>query len=85
MFNCDKCGICCKNLGQVELLKAYDRGDGVCKYLENDLCSIYLERPMICRVEECYEIFFKESMSKEEYYQLNYDSCQLLKEKFKER
>ena len=85
MFECDKCGVCCRNLHQSKLLSQLDRGDGVCRYLEGNLCSIYLERPMLCRVDECYEIFFQNIMTKEEYYQINYKSCQLLKQRLKER
>jgi len=29
----------------------WDRGDGACKYLENNVCSIYEQRPEICRVK----------------------------------
>ena len=78
MFKCDKCGICCRNLKLSPLYVDLDRGDGVCKYLQDSLCSIYTSRPLICRVDECYE-FFKQSMTLEEYYELNYESCNKLK------
>ena len=54
-------------------------GDGVCRYLDGNLCSIYAERPLLCRVDESYETYFKNKMSKEEYYRQNYRSCELLK------
>jgi len=79
MFKCDKCGICCRNIWKNDIFKELDRGDGVCKYLEGNLCSVYEERPLFCRVDECYEIFFKDKMSKEKFYEINYNICKTLK------
>ncbi len=79
MFNCDKCGACCRHVDLTALSSELNRGDGVCKYLVGNLCSIYTTRPLICRVDECYEIFFKDKMTKEEFYKLNYEECQKLK------
>ena len=76
MFKCNKCGICSRNLDKSDLYKQLDRGDGVCKYLNKNLCSIYQERPLICRIDESYEAYFSEVYSKEEYYKLNYEACQ---------
>jgi len=56
-----------------------DRGDGVCRYLSGNLCSIYAERPLLCRVDECYEVFFKQYMELKEYYYLNEKECKKLK------
>ena len=79
MFNCDCCGCCCRNLDKSELYADLDRGDGTCKYLAGNLCSIYDRRPLFCRIDECYEQFFKKEMSLEEYYQLNEIECKKLK------
>lgn len=79
MFPCDKCGCCCRHLDRSELYAELDRGDGTCKYLAGNLCSIYEERPLLCRIDECYERFFQESMSLEEYYQRNEMECRKLK------
>ena len=84
MFKCDKCGICCRNLHKSEVYREYHNGDGVCKFLKGNLCSIYNERPLICRVDESYEVFFAKDMSYEEYLNLNYRSCEILKENSKE-
>lgn len=81
MFNCSKCGECCTHLDMSELYKELDRGDGVCKYLEENICSIYNERPLLCRVDESYNAFFKNQYSKEEYYKKNYEMCNLLRNK----
>lgn len=81
MFRCDCCGECCRNLDKSKIYKELDRGDGICKYLDGNICSIYSERPLLCRVDECYELYFKEQYSKEEYYELNYNICKKLKNK----
>ena len=48
MFDCDKCGLCCRNIHKIPQLKEYDLGNGVCRYLtSNNLCSIYENRPDI--------------------------------------
>lgn len=78
-FECDKCGACCRNLNMSELYSDLDSGDGTCKYLVGNLCSIYNERPLKCRVEESYCVFFSDEMSKEEFYQKNYEMCKRLK------
>ncbi|UWD50644.1 YkgJ family cysteine cluster protein (plasmid) [Clostridioides difficile] len=79
MFKCDKCGECCKNLDKSFLYAELDNGEGVCKYLVKNLCSIYEGRPLLCRIDESYEIFFKNSISHDKYYQLNYEFCEKLK------
>lgn len=79
MFQCDKCGMCCRNLDKNELYKELDQGDGVCRYLTGNLCSIYEQRPLLCRVDESYEKLFRGKMSLEEYYELNYSACRALK------
>ncbi len=79
-FRCDQCGECCRNLDLSPIYKALDRGDGTCRYLKGNLCAIYTERPMICRIDECYELYFSDEMTKEEYYRKNYEICCELKE-----
>lgn len=79
MFQCDKCGACCRNLRLSPLYKELDRGDGVCRYLNGNLCSIYDKRPLICRVDDSYNEFFKDKLSLEEYYRLNCEACTKLK------
>ena len=79
MFRCDQCGACCRHVNLSSLYSYLDRGDGVCKYLSGNLCSIYAARPLLCRVDESYRQFFSDIMTKEEYYQQNYESCKKLK------
>lgn len=79
MFKCDKCGECCRHLDKSDLYRELDRGDGVCKYLVQNLCSIYDERPLLCRVDVSYDAYFKSAMTKDEYYRLNYEGCKSIK------
>jgi len=76
-FVCSQCGLCCRQIGKVSELKDLDRGDGVCRHLENNLCQIYETRPMFCRVEEMYEMF-SDMYDLETFYELNYQICRKL-------
>ena len=80
-FHCDKCGLCCRLLKNVPQLAAFDRGDGICRYLEGSLCSIYENRPDICNVEKMYPAFAS-IMSREEYEEAMAESCSKIKEMF---
>lgn len=81
MFDCDHCGECCRHLFGSELYSDLDRGDGTCIYLdeETNLCTIYDKRPDKCNIDRIYELYYKEVMTLEEYYQRNHDSCELFK------
>ena len=81
MFKCDCCGECCRNLDKSDLYKELNRGDGVCKFLMENLCSIYDNRPLLCRIDDSYDIDFKDRYTKEEYYKLNYEVCKKLQVK----
>ena len=84
MFKCDKCGLCCMHIGSSPIFSALNRGDGVCKFFIDDmrLCSIYENRPTLCNVEKAYNTFFKAIMSLQDYYKINYESCNKLKERY---
>ncbi len=49
-WQCTQCGLCCMLAIRTGMLdRSYDRGDGICKHLdENNLCSIYDNRPAVC-------------------------------------
>jgi len=79
MFKCDKCGACCRNLDKSPIYSEMHNGDGICRFLVGNECSIYEERPIICRVDEGYEVFFKDKMSYEDYLKATYESCTILK------
>ncbi len=80
-FTCDMCGLCCQRVGLSDIYKHLDRGDGVCRYYEDEThkCSIYDRRPIICNVETFYEKYMKTKMSKDDFFELNYAVCRKLK------
>ena len=69
----------CNGTGQTKEKCAECDGTGKCRFLDGNLCSIYNDRPLICRVDDAYEAYFKDVMSKDEYYQENYRTCVYLK------
>lgn len=79
MFKCNQCGECCRHLDRTNLYPWLNRGDGVCRYLKDNKCSIYAERPLLCRVDESYEAYFKDFYTLEEFYEMNYQVCNRLK------
>ena len=78
MFKCSQCGVCCRHLDRSELYRELDRGDGVCRYLKGNLCSIYENRPLLCRIDESYDKYFSEIYTRDEYYRLNEQGCKIL-------
>lgn len=82
VYQCEKCGACCRNLDKSEIYMHLDRGDGCCIYYndETKLCSIYDSRPIICRVDDIYETQFKNIIDKESYYLSNHEACKKLRE-----
>lgn len=81
MFKCDKCGECCRNLAGNRLYRDLDRGDGICKFLNGNLCIIYSRRPLKCNIDKTYDMFFSKVCSREKFYELNERVCTLLKNK----
>lgn len=81
MFLCDKCGLCCRNIGLSPLYLDFDRGDGVCMYYDDNtrLCTIYDKRPLLCNVDKMFDVYFSDKMTRKEYYELNYEACKKLK------
>lgn len=81
-FPCTKCGVCCKNIAGIPELKDFDRGNGICQYLDtqSNQCRIYLTRPKICRIDAIYHQFFSKHYTKEEFYTLNLQACKILQE-----
>ena len=79
-FFCTKCGECCRHISVIAELSDFDDGTGVCVHLKNNLCEIYDTRPDICRVDVMYERMFKDYYTKEEFYELNMQSCKILQQ-----
>ena len=76
-FPCERCGQCCRRVGEVFFARHMARPDNVCKFLDEatNLCTIYETRPLFCRVDEMYEKTFSHEMSREEFYRVNKEFC----------
>jgi len=59
----------------------YDlKSDGSCEKLGDDgLCEVYHDRPPICRVDDIYEKFYADKMTKKEFNQVTLGTCEQLK------
>ena len=84
MFPCSSCGLCCQNISNIQELKEFDLGNGVCKYFNIDtkLCQIYETRPDICRVDKMFDIKYYQYFTKDEFYTLNANACNAMQEKY---
>ena len=78
MFPCERCGACCRKIGEAPMTRHMAKDNGVCKYLNEvtNLCMIYPDRPITCRVDEFYEQCYKDKMSREEFYSIHKELCQ---------
>ena len=85
MFPCTSCGLCCQNITNVIELNDFDRGNGVCKYLNliSNQCEIYDDRPDICRVDKMYKKEYSHVYTKEAFYIENAKVCNTLQEQYK--
>ena len=83
MYPCRRCGCCCRQVGHVFWGKTMARADGSCKYWDRNthLCQIYESRPLFCRIDETYDKYLKDKMSREEFYRKNQEMCRQLQKK----
>ena len=79
MFNCTKCGECCRHIDRVPELSKFDDGNGVCIHLKGNLCDIYYHRPVICNVDRMYELYFANEYLKDDFYKINENACEIIK------
>ena len=79
-FPCTQCGRCCQNVHLSDETLFLDRGDGTCKHYdaENKACSIYTERPDICRVDRMYALRYAHLHTWDEFVALNLRICEHL-------
>lgn len=80
VFPCTQCGLCCKHVHLAAETQFLDRGDGTCRHYDapSKGCSIYAERPDICRVDRQYTIRYCQQYSWDEYVALNVQVCDIL-------
>lgn len=77
-FICDKCGECCKHIDLIPELKKFNN-NGSCRFLDNNLCTIYNIRPSSCNRFLLFEKY-KDFMTEEEFVDAIYYYCKKLKE-----
>ncbi|SUX27617.1 Uncharacterised protein [Cedecea davisae] len=79
-FPCVQCGLCCQRVNFAEETRALDRGDGTCRYYNaaSRGCSIYNERPDICRVDLQYKLNYVHLYTWDEFVALNLTVCRQL-------
>lgn len=70
---------------EIELPPEYAQlndGTGKCKYLKDNLCSIYDERPFWCNSKLVYEKHFSNKMSFEEFESVIKKNCEILIQRY---
>ncbi|MFZ7307001.1 YkgJ family cysteine cluster protein [Avibacterium avium] len=74
-------GIGSRRVNLSEQTRFLDRGDGVCHHFNErtNLCSIYQNRPLVCRVKDYYLAHLSNQYSWEEFVRLNIEVCEILK------
>lgn len=79
-FPCTQCGLCCQHVHLAEETRFLDRGDGTCRHYDaaSRGCTIYAERPDICRVSRQYELSYAQQYTWEQFVTLNLKACELL-------
>lgn len=79
-FPCTQCGLCCQHVHFSDETRFLDRGDGMCKHYDkaSKLCTIYAERPDICRVDRQFVLRYAQKYSWDEYVALNLQVCNQL-------
>lgn len=76
-FPCERCGICCRNIGNATFAKDMVLPSGVCKYLdeETNLCRIYSARPIFCNADAFYDKYLSDKLTRQEFYRQNKKAC----------
>lgn len=76
-FPCTACGKCCRQVHRNKQIASLDRGDGVCRHfdVQSNLCTIYHDRPLFCRVEDYYKTYLADKITWEEFVVLNLQVC----------
>ncbi len=79
-YSCEQCGACCRHINLIPEMSSYNRGDNICKYLQDDnKCKIYKNRPNICNSQYLYNTFFSD-MSVIDFHNLLKLLCHKVKE-----
>ena len=76
-FPCTKCGLCCMRAGTVENFPYKTDYNGVCeKYdLQKRECTIYEDRPIVCRIDDYYDKYLSANMDRNHWHHYNAQMC----------
>lgn len=76
-FPCDACGLCCRRVNESVETAFLDRSDGVCRHFDEltHLCTIYDDRPLVCRVEDYYQAYLSSAVSWDAFVDINVGIC----------
>ena len=83
-FPCSLCGMCCKRVNiaiehykllEPEFIFPFKVIEGVCSKLEDNKCSVYEDRPILCNVDRLSE---KWGIEKGYFYEVNKTVCNIL-------
>lgn len=71
---------CCKRVNLLSETAKLDRGDGVCRHLNevSGNCLVYEDRPDICRVDRQYELHYQRTMTWDLFVEVNEAACRKL-------
>ena len=79
LYDCKRCGMCCRRVDLVPGMELYNRGDGVCKHLQDDnLCAIYEKRPDLCNGQYVYKTYYSD-MTVTEYHKMIARYCEKIR------
>lgn len=84
-FPCTACGLCCRRVHLSAETAFLNRGDGVCRHFDEqtNLCSIYAQRPLVCRVEDYYRAHFSTQFNWDEFVRMNVAVCEMFQQEDK--
>lgn len=76
-FPCTQCGLCCLHVHLVDETRFLDRGDGACRHFDEagKGCTIYANRPDICRVDRMYTLRYAQHYTWREFVAINLKVC----------
>lgn len=77
MFDCTKCGACCRRAFMIHGFPLPVNRDGSCSRLVDNQCSIYESRPEVCRHGHSMVAM---GLSREDYDRLTARTCNHLQE-----
>jgi Fe-S-cluster containining protein len=73
-FVCVKCGECCRHIEMFIETWPYQH-NGICNFLEGDICIIYNSRPDFCDYKRAYK-YFEEYLTETEYREMVISFCE---------